>query len=169
MKLNTWSGSPSVERWSLFPSSHLKPVHQGISKWKSASTASGRSIYPISKSSQKKASKLPDNPFQSLSNPSEKEISLMSNLKHLFCDLSHCFSFNLQWKIGTGGCCCPNQEQLFPEYLKLYTSCKLNTCAYIHSHTSGGEHAHIHTHTHVHTHTHTHTHDSKLALSQKQH
>jgi len=57
--------------------SHLKPVHQGISRWKYASTASGRQVSILFlKVPRKRSFKTSlDNPFQSLSNPSEKEIS----------------------------------------------------------------------------------------------
>ena len=57
-------------------------------------------MYPVSKAPRKRNFKTShDNPLQSLSNPSEKEITLMSNLKYLFCDLKHCFSASISSEI----------------------------------------------------------------------
>ena len=91
---NAWSGDLSRKVITVPFHSHLKPVHQGISRWNYASTVSGRWVCILSlKLPEKETSKLlMIIHYRVYQIHLKKKFPLMSNLKHLFCDLSRCFS-----------------------------------------------------------------------------
>ena len=136
VKWNAWSGNLSRKEIAFPFCCHLKPIHHGISRWDYASTISGRWVSILFlKLVEKEASKFTLTIHSRVYQIQlKKKFPLISNLKHLLCDWNHCFSpstcsENRNWWLLL----VLIESNYFPEYLKLYTSCKLNTCAYIHT------------------------------------
>lgn len=131
VKWNTWSVDLSRKDISFLVGSHPKPIHYASSRqalcfnhlrrWESTLflKALGVKGFKISL----------DSPFQGLSNHLKKKFPLVSNLGHLYCDLRLCFSPSIYRE--NRKCWLPFvliKSNYFQEYLKLYTSCKLNAC-----------------------------------------